>query len=424
MRLRGLLIDLLLLLPWGQDSERYRRRKRRRYVARHGLQITAPRPPDRDEPLRFPASDDPRVSILVACYGNLPRVMDCLRSIARDPPTASYEVIVVDDCSHDPAIMELGQIDGLRFVRNGQNLGYLRSVNAAARLARGELLWLLNDDTLVMAGAANALVDTLARHPGPSAVGSLLLNADGSVQEAGSIVWRDGTASNSGASDPLDSANRYLHEADYCSAASLMLRRADFAALGGYDEAFAPAYYEDTDLAFRLRAAGGRVLMQPASRVVHLGGGSHGQETARALMANNRETFVRKWQAVLDANHYPPDRQSFAARDRTAAATLVLSHGEAGVEAARRIVADGAAVKLWIEDRAAAARLADTLGADGIEVISANAEETLARWLSQHAGALAGILLADEPAQSTRRSWERLAARHRLSLQTFTAGAR
>jgi GT2 family glycosyltransferase len=418
MRLRGLLVDLLLLLPWGRGRERYRRRKRRRYAARHLHVPSRETSAAEDGPLRFPVSASPRVSIVIASYGNLPRAMDCLRSIARHPPAVDFEVIVLDDCSGDPAMAELERVEGLRFMRNAANLGYLRTVNAAARQARGELLWLLNDDTLVTAGAADALVDTLDRLPAASAVGSLLLNPDGSVQEAGSIVRQDGTADSNCGTDPLDSANRYRHEADFCSAASLMLRRADFEALGGYDEMFAPAYYEDTDLAFRLRAAGGAVVVQPASKVVHLGGGSHGHSQAMRLIERNRLTFVQKWRTVLVADHFDPDHDSFAARDRVGGreAVLVLCRGDEGAEAALRLAAGDCIVKLWSEDRHAAAQMADRLGALGIEVVSANGEETLPRWLSQHAVALTSMLIAGSATPSDRCRWEGLAARHRVPL--------
>lgn len=417
MRLRGLLVDLLLLLPWGRGSERYRRRKRRRY-ARHLPVPSRESSTAGDSPLRLPVSTSPRISILIASYGNLPRVIDCLRSIVRHPPAADFEVIVLEDCSGDPAMADLERVEGLRFMRNATNVGYLRSVNAAARQARGELLWLLNDDTLVTAGAADALVETLAHLPRASAVGSLLLNPDGSVQEAGSIVWRDGTTVSNGGTDAHDSANRYRHEADYCSAASLMLRRADFDALGGYDETFAPAYYEDTDLAFRLRAAGGSVVVQPASKVVHLGGGSHGHSRAMRLIERNRSAFVGKWRAVLDADHCGPDHDSFAARDRAGRreTVLVVSRGTEGAETAVRLAAGDRIVKLWSEDRHAAEQMADRLGALGIEVVSANGEERLGRWLSQHGVALTSLLIAGSATPSDRRRWQGLAGRHRVPL--------
>lgn len=423
MRVRGLLIDLLLLLPFGRGTERYRRRKRRRYASRHGLRAPLHSVPASSRALRLATSDKPTISIVITCYGNLPQVTACLRSIAENPPRSPYEIIVVEDCSGDPAIDALAEVEGLTFVRNPRNLGYLKTVNEAARSARGELLWLLNDDTLITAGAADALADTLARTPGPSAVGSLLLNMDGSVQEAGSIVWRDGTATNNGGTDPLDSANLYMHEADYCSAASLMLRRVDFDRLGGYDEIYAPAYYEDTDLAFRLRTAGGRVLVQPASRVVHLGGGSHGSKTAFELIRRNREKFVHRWRAVLDSQ-FSPDHQSFAARDRVGAsgAVLVLGSGDADAETARRVATGGPVVKLWLEDRRAAAALAIPLGGDGVEVVSANPEEALDRWLSQHAPALRAMIIGDADA-ARRRRWERLAARYALPVTAAPASS-
>src|SRR5690606_39424709 len=101
-------------------------------------------------------------------------------------------------------------------------------------------------------------------------VGAQLLYPDGRLQEAGGIVFNDGSARNYGRfGDPSDPRHAYLRDIDYASAAAIAIPRDLFLRLGGFDARYAPAYYEDTDLAFAVRAAGRRVLYQPGARVIH-----------------------------------------------------------------------------------------------------------------------------------------------------------
>ena len=164
----------------------------------------------------------------------------------------------------------LAAVPGIRLIVNPSNLGYLRSCNTAARVAKGEFLLLLNNDTQVLPDWLDPLLLPFRSRSDVGAVGSKLLYPDGRLQEAGCIVWDDGSGWNFGRLDSPDRpAYNYLREVDYCSAASLLVPRALFNEMGGFDERYAPAYCEDSDLAFRLRERGYKVLYQPRSRIVH-----------------------------------------------------------------------------------------------------------------------------------------------------------
>ena len=190
---------------------------------------------------------------------------------------------------------------GLIYLRNESNCGFVRSCNLGAANARGEFLVFLNNDTEVTPGWLRALRETFDFEPEAGLVGSKLIFPDGRLQEAGGIIWRDGSGWNRGkGQDPAQPEFNYLRETDYCSAACMMMPTALFRTLGGFDSKYAPCYYEDTDLAFRVRRHGLKVLYQPTSEVIHYEGATGGTDLssgAKRYQEVNRETFVKAWAA-------------------------------------------------------------------------------------------------------------------------------
>lgn len=414
---------------WLWQTPSYRRWRRKRFAPKTAAGVTPIAPGDVEQVLQrlqFKAADVPVLTILIATYGGLRNTVDCLRSIAASPPSVAFEVLVVDDASGSEGIAALSDVSGLRFVTNNENLGYLRTVNAGSRLAKGQFLWLLNDDTIVTPGAADALLSAMQRIDKCAMAGSRLLNVDGSVQEAGGIVWNDGSANNFGAgTDRDDVSTRYLHDADYCSGASLMVRTAEFIAFGGYDETFAPAYYEETDLAFRVREAGRRVVVVPMSTVFHIAGTSYDASATRRLLGRNRERFVRKWRSVLDREHFPRRHGTFLARDHAALRKAILIVASATevtqIEYLQNTLSDGSVViKLWLvgthDDN-----LVSRMGEGGIEVISANRDRRLDRWLWEHGQALDYVIVVGEHKQTTLTALERYWTGQLLRLESLAS---
>ena len=276
--------------------------------------------------LSVPTSSTPRVSIIIPAFGQPLLTFTCLASIASGTRGA-YEVLVVDDASPEPLADALAAVSGVRFERNPENLGFIGTSNRAATLAHGDFLVLLNNDTIVTEGWLDALLDVFAQHADAGLVGAKLVFADGRLQEAGGIVWRDGSAWNVGrGDDPQRPEYNYVREVDYCSGACLAMPRDLWRALGGFDTRFAPAYYEDTDLAFAVRAAGRKVLYQPAAMIVHFEGQTSGTDPTQGIkrhQAVNQATFADKWSDVLRVHQVNGVRAEFE-RDRQATRRMLV----------------------------------------------------------------------------------------------------
>ena len=266
-------------------------------------------------PLVFPKVAQPRVSIVIPVFNNWRLTRQCLQSLNQHTPLGLIEVIVVNDGSTDETAGALTSTPGVKVVTSVRNVGFTLAANSGARAARGEFVVFLNNDTQVLPGWLEGLLGAMD-DPAVGAAGSKLLFPKGRLQEAGGLVWSDATGWNIGrGDDPNAPQYNFLHDVDYCSAASLMVRATALREAGYFDERFAPAYYEDTDLCFTIRALGYRVVYQPESAVVHLEGRTHGSDTHRGVAAaaskanqeRNRPVFSAKWARQL-TGHAPPGR--------------------------------------------------------------------------------------------------------------------
>jgi len=270
----------------------------------------------------------PSASIVIPVHNEAAFTDACLAQlVATLPRHFASEIIVVDDASTDDTAALLARWAAadprVRVLHNAQNLGFLHSSNRGAAMAGGEVLVFLNNDTLPQPGWLPALLRVFRDQPDAGAVGGKLLYPNGTLQEAGGVIFADGSGCNFGKHDLAVDAPlyNYLREVDYCSGALLATRRALFERLGGFDPHFAPAYYEDTDYCFAVRAAGLRVYYQPESVVVHVEGGTSGTDLeagAKRYQVVNHAKFVEKWRVVLRHQPPPPARLDFATLQRLA----------------------------------------------------------------------------------------------------------
>ncbi|MGH3752495.1 MAG: glycosyltransferase [Pseudonocardiaceae bacterium] len=267
----------------------------------------AARPPA-PGPVELHTSTSPLVSVVVPVHGKWEYTRACLASIEQHRPAVPFEVLVVDDASPDRTAELAAASPGLRLVRTQRNVGFVGACNLGASHARGAYLLLLNNDTEVRPGALDALVSALDSDDRIGLVGAALVYPDGRLQESGGIIWADGSGWNYGRHRDAGAPEfQVRRDVDYCSAAAILVRRDLFEQVGGFDQRYAPAYYEDTDLAFAIRATGHRTIVEPAAVVMHHEGVSHGTDAGTGVKRYqeiNRALFVAKWAPAL-ADHLP-----------------------------------------------------------------------------------------------------------------------
>ncbi len=264
------------------------------------------RVPTVNDRVRFRSEPSPVASILVLAWRDAPLLLNCLRSISASVHAVPYEVVLV---LNEPTPQLLSaverQTEGVTAIRTRVNVGYGGAMNLAAMRARGRYLVLLNDDAEVTPDWLEELVDLAERRPEAGAVGSTTLFPDGSIQEAGCVIWADGSTVKVGRGLPGGSrAFDYERLVDFSSGTSLLLRRSTWETLGGMDDRYYPAYYEDTDLCLRIAELGQRVWYQPRSVVRHEESASTNATYRSFLFTRNREIFSERWSELL-ANREP-----------------------------------------------------------------------------------------------------------------------
>ena len=275
--------------------------------------------------VELPVYGEPVVSIGLLFHNRAEMSLQCLQSLVAGAGQVPFEVIIVDNASTDNTSALLERIRNARILRNPANLGFGGGYNQVAELAVGKYLFLLNNDTQLLPDSLQVLVDTLESDPTIGAVGGKLIFPDGRLQEAGSIIWRDGSCLGYGRfDDPFKGEYCYVRDVDFCSAALLLTPRQLFLDLGGFDARYAPAYYEDADYCMQLWTKGYRVVFQPFAAAIHHEFGSSGSERALPLQREHRRIFVDKWSEQLERFELPEPAHIITAREHRSDAKRIL----------------------------------------------------------------------------------------------------
>jgi GT2 family glycosyltransferase/glycosyltransferase involved in cell wall biosynthesis len=265
--------------------------------------------------LSFPKFDEPVVSIITLTFNKVEFTYQYLESILAHTDIP-YELIIVDNGSLDETTSLLDRLENVTTIKNEGNLGFIKGCNQGASKAKGKYLLFLNNDITVTPGWLSKLVRTIEDYPKCGAVGCKLIWPNGKLQEAGSIIWSEGSALGYGREgDPMQPEYSYLREVDYCSGACLLVRKDIFQQLGCFDERYTPAYYEDSDLCIGIWGLGYKVVFQPDAVVFHHEFTSSSFNKATALMVANQSKFVAKRKEALGDKFDPSPNNVLFARD-------------------------------------------------------------------------------------------------------------
>jgi GT2 family glycosyltransferase len=248
------------------------------------------------ERLLCPRADAPRVSVVLALWNRAELTLRALKSVCQQD-NVNLDIVLVDNGSTDDTPLLLERLEGPTILTNPTNLGFTLAANQGARAARGELLLFLNSDAILHPGSLRNLVSVLERAETIGAVGGKLLWPDGRLQEAGGVVWADGSYDTCGrGADPAAPEYSRERDVDFCSGAMLLTPRELFLRLGGFDERYRPAYYEDVDYCVRLWRDGLRVVYTPDALATHV-------ENASSTSPDDPLTLQRERQSIFVSLH-------------------------------------------------------------------------------------------------------------------------
>jgi GT2 family glycosyltransferase/glycosyltransferase involved in cell wall biosynthesis len=249
--------------------------------------------------IEFAISSSPRATVVVIGLRDAPFLLPCLESIAANSGSVPFEVLIVlNDPTERVAASVEREVVGARVSSFRANLGFAAAANFAAGMAAGQYIVLLNDDCLVTQGWLEALIETEQRRPRCGLVTGTFLHPDESLQEAGSVLWSDGSTSavGDGCRPGYMGFERRL---DYASGGCLMIRKDVWDLCQGLDGSYYPAYFEDVDLCLRAAELGWECWYQPRSVVVHARSASTNIQLRGFLWGQAHRTFLRRWSRVL-----------------------------------------------------------------------------------------------------------------------------
>jgi GT2 family glycosyltransferase len=362
----------------------------------------------------------PRLSVLLVLYNRAELTLGCLRSLQPYLEESAVEVVLVDNASSDETSVLLERLRGAKVIRNGDNRGFPCGVNQAAAAASGEFVLLLNNDTEVLGDSLAAAVRFLEDNGDVGAVGGRILLLDGTLQEAGCTLWREGHIFQYGRGEsPRAAEYLFQRDVDYCSGAFLMTRRELFAQMGGLDEAYSPGYFEDVDYCVRLWRAGWRVVYLPDAAILHYENASSAcRAEVLQLYRRNHVFFMQKHADWLPWQCSSATTSPLWARgshdDRFKILYLPRRESAAEARALERVVRRLHGLNCFVTvypigaESLCSPRASRGLPAD-VESLPGGGLDTLSRFLTERQNYYDGVLASDEAILNQLRQYERRA---------------
>lgn len=255
-----------------------------------------------------------RASVIVLVWNGMADLAECLSALCSQEG-ADLEIIVVDNASSDgSADFVSSRYPEIHLIRNERNLGFAAGNNLGLRVATGEILMLLNQDTIVHPNWARALLEAFDEYPTCGAVGGKALYPDGRIQHAGGYVDERGEGRHYGY-DRLDEGQfGQTRDVDYVTGAAIAVSRKAMEAVGGLDEGFAAAYFEDVDWCYRIREAGFRVVYAPQAVLIHKersAAATSGHEGVYAFQCNRLRLILRHWPTARLVERFLPAERTW-----------------------------------------------------------------------------------------------------------------
>ena len=349
--------------------------------------------------LHFPVVKNPDVSVVIPAHNKVEVTYLALCSLLLAYNHASFEVIVVDDASVDETATLETLVTGITVIHNSTAERFVRACNTGSDAARGKYIALLNNDVEVTVGWLDALLDAFKRFDNVGIAGSKLLYPNGDLQDAGGIVWGSGNPWNYGnRENPNEPRFCYARQTDYLSGAALMMPKKLWHKLGGLSASMEPMYFEDTDLAFKVRDAGYTTWFVPSSLVYHYEGMTSGTDVTAGFKKHqeiNRPKFKRRWAAAY-AHHSAEGLTPDLEKDRGIVGRVLFidyapprADKDAGSYAAlqemRLVQSLGYKVTFVSTNMAHLGRYTDDLQKGGVEVIYAPFYMNVSEYLTKHA---------------------------------------
>jgi GT2 family glycosyltransferase len=247
------------------------------------------------------------IAVVIPVYNNWHMTERCLRSVFRTKDASNFDVYIVNDGSTDDTLAQLDRYPKVKIINTPKNLGFTKACNFAFnKVAEYKYLYLLNNDTEVQDGFMDLCLDVMVSNPKAGLVGSTIHSQNGTLQDCGLIVWSNAIVTHFGrGAKPSGIEFSFSRQVDFCSGAGILIDNKALKLVDFFDEIYAPAYYEDTDLAFKMRNSGYEVWIAATSRIIHHEGVTYGRDAksgAQELGNRNREKFRNKWSEVL-TNH-------------------------------------------------------------------------------------------------------------------------